>query len=137
MAAQGPGYLLRRLSPSLADGKYCYASVDESQLMAVANYLGYIACIFREEEGLTLVFSDEIKDEMESISQVKLAGPFALITLKTNSDLMAVGLLAKVTAALAKEKIPANAFSAYHHDHLPVPYEKKDAALASLKKLQK
>ena len=126
--------------------------------MSVANYLSYIVGIYREEEGLTLVFSDEIKEEMESISQdvhfaserkmhqtsgvstpdaEKVLGPFALITLKVNSGLFAVGLLASVTGALAKEGIPVNAFSAYHHDHLLVPYEKKDAALAALKKLQK
>lgn len=121
--------------PEIAKGKYFFASVDESQLMTVAGYLDYIIGIYREEEGLTLVFSDEIKEEMESISQEKVAGPFALITLKMNSDLFAVGLLASVTGALAKEKIAVNAFSAYHHDHLLVPYGKKDAALAVLKKL--
>jgi hypothetical protein len=74
---------------------------------------------------------------MESISEKEAAGPFALITLTVNSDLFEVGLLAAVTAALAKEKIPCNAISAYHHDHLLVPYEMKDKALALLKKLQK
>lgn len=129
--------LLASMQPELADGKYCYASVGESQLMAVANYLSQIVCICREDEGLTLVFSEEIKDEMASISQEKVAGPFALISLKANSSLFAVGFLAKITDALAKEKIPANVFSGYHHDHLLVPYGKKDAALAALKKLQK
>ncbi len=137
MAPQDLRLLLKSLSPGLADGKYHYASVGESQLMAVANYLSYIVCICREEEGLTLVFSEEIKDEMASISQEKVAGPFALISLKANSSLFAVGFLAKITDALAREDIPANVFSGYCHDHLLVPYEKKDSALAALKKLQK
>ncbi len=137
MASQDLRPLLKSLSPELADGKYHYASVDESQLMAVANYLSYIVCIYREKEGLTLVFSEEIKGEMGSISQEKVVGPFALISLKANSGLLAVGFLAKITDALARENISTNVFSGYHHDHLLVPYSKKDAALALLKKLQK
>ncbi|VVC01581.1 ACT domain protein [uncultured archaeon] len=137
MAAQDISSLLKKLSPSLAEGKYYYATVEESQLMSVANYLSRIICIFREVDGLTIVFSGEIEEEMQSISQEKLSGPFALITLRVNSSLMAVGLLAKVTGALAKEGIAANAFSAYRHDHLLVPYEKKEAALSCLKNLQK
>ncbi len=137
MTSQSLHSLLVNMQPEIAKGKYYFATVGESSLMSVAGYLNYIVCIFREEEGLTLVFSEEIKEEMQSISSGKVAGPFALITLKVDSDLFAVGLLASVTGALAKEGVAVNAFSAYHHDHLLVPYEKKEAALVALKKLQK
>ncbi|MEM2137834.1 MAG: ACT domain-containing protein [Candidatus Anstonellaceae archaeon] len=126
-----------KLLPELLDGRYFLATVDGSQLMTLADYLSYIVGIFREEEGLSIVFLEEIKEEMESISEKEAAGPFALITLAVQSDLFSVGLLAAVTAALEEEKIACNAISAYHHDNLLVPYEKKDAALAVLKKLQK
>lgn len=137
MAPQGAKALLKNMGAEVAEGKYYFATVGESQLMAIANYLSYIVGIFREEEGLSLVFREEIKDEMASISEEEVAGPFALITLAVNSDLMAVGFLAAVSAELAKEKIPCNAFSAYHHDHLFVPYGQKEKALAILQKLQK
>ncbi len=111
------------------------ASVDSSQLLALAAYSSFLMDIFREEEGLSVVFSDEILDELKELSEADPIGPFALITLNVYSDLMAVGFLAKITDALAKEEISVNAFSAYHHDHLFVPYEKREKALEILKKL--
>lgn len=137
MVEQNLRQLLRNLSPGLSEGKCWVGTFSESQVMGLSGYLQYIICIFREKEGLTAVFQEEVKGELERYTEKKIEGPFALITLQVDSRLMAVGLLAKVSETLAKEKIPANAFSAYFHDHLLVPYEKKDAALAELKKLQK
>jgi len=125
------------MKPTLAKGKFYMASVDESELMALAGYVDYITDIFREKEGLSIVFSEEIKEEMGELTEKKIIGPFALITMNVYSDLMAVGFLAKITEALAKEKISMNAFSAYHHDHLLVPYDRKDDAMKALEKLQK
>jgi hypothetical protein len=127
--------LLKNMDPKLSDTKYFMASVDQSQLFALASYSSFLMDIFREEEGLSVVFSDEILDEMKQLSEVDLVGPFALITLNVYSDLMAVGFLAKITDALAKEGVSVNAFSAYHHDHLFVPYEKREIALTILKKI--
>ncbi|MEW5996878.1 MAG: ACT domain-containing protein [Candidatus Micrarchaeota archaeon] len=129
--------LLKNMKPTLSKGKFYMASIDESELMALAGYADYITDIFREKEGLSIVFSEEIKEEMESLTEKKIFGPFALITLNVYSDLMAVGFLAKITETLAKEKISVNAFSAYNHDHLFVPYERKEDALKALQKLQK
>ena len=129
--------LLKNLAPSLAEGKYLVGTFPEAQMMGLASYLSYIICIFREEEGITAVFREEAKESLALYTSKKMEGPFALITLKVVSPLQSIGLLARVTAALAKEGIACNAFSAYHHDHLLVPYEKKDAALSALKNLQK
>ncbi len=137
MAGQDLQKLLKGANPRLSEGKHYVATVPEGQMMSLAGYLSYIAGIFREEEGLSVVFTEELLAIMESLSEKKIAGPFALITLRAESDLLAIGFLAAMTSSLAKEKIAANAFSAYYHDHLLVPYEKKDAALACLKKLQK
>ncbi|MBU0532300.1 ACT domain-containing protein [Candidatus Micrarchaeota archaeon] len=105
--------------------------------MTVANYLEYIVDIFREEEGISILFMESIVDEMKELSDLEIAGPFAMITLNVYSDLMAVGFLAKMTEVLAAKKISVNAFSAYHHDHIFVPYEKKDEAMVILKTLSK
>jgi hypothetical protein len=118
-----------KAEPHLAEGKYYFATVDESQLMNLANYLGGIVAIFREDEGLAAVVSEDIKDDIAGLSDKGLKGPFALITIGAQTDLYAVGILAKITRALVKEKIAVNAFSAYHHDHLFVPYEKKEDAM--------
>jgi uncharacterized protein len=137
MAVSDLGKLLEGMSPKLVGGRYYMASVDESQMMALANYLDYILAIFREEEGLSVVLSEDVRAEVTDLTEEPLAGPFALITLGVNSDLMAVGFLAKITAVLAAEGISVNAYSAYRHDHLLVPYEKKDVAMAALARLSK
>ena len=129
--------ILKSLSPRLNEGKYFMGTFSEAQMMGLAGYLQYIVCIFRESEGITAVFREEAKDAMSRYTDRKMEGPFALITLDVVSSLFSVGLLARVADSLAKEKIPCNAFSAYHHDHLLVPYDKREAALAALKKLQK
>lgn len=129
--------LLKNMNTELIKGKYYIASVNESQLMAIANYLNYIVCIYRENEGLTVVFSESVKGHISELTDKEIVGPFAMITLGVYSDLMSIGFLAKITKALADEKISVNAFSAYHHDHLLVPYDEKGRAMAALKRLQK
>lgn len=131
-----PGDLLKNLTPELDAGEYYFASVPESQLFGLVNYLSYIASIHREEECLSIVFSKEILDEMKNYSDDEPVGPFALITLKVESDLLAVGFLAKITGELANEGISANPISAFHHDYLLVPFEKKEEAMKVLTRLQ-
>jgi hypothetical protein len=135
MAISDLDTLLRSMSPQLSETKFHFASVDESQLMALANSLDTILAIFREEEGLTVVFSEDALEEISALTEKKVEGPFALITLSVQSDLMAVGFLARITAALAAEKISVNAFSAYHHDHLLVPLDRGKDAMACLARL--
>ncbi len=128
--------LLRDMFPSLLDGKYFYCTVPEQNISGLAGYLQYIVCIFREREGLSVVFMEDAKDAIMQYSENSAHGPFALIALDVTSDLYAVGFLAEITKELAREKIPVNAISAYFHDHLLVPYEKKDAAMKCLKKFR-
>jgi hypothetical protein len=127
--------LLKGMKPSLSETEYYYGTFDEGTLMELSGYLDYIIGIFKEEEGLTVIFSGEAKDEISQLTDKKIEGPFALITLAINSDLMAVGFLAKITEALAKEKISVNAVSAYHHDHLLVPFGRKGDAIKALERL--
>ncbi|MFH1394501.1 MAG: ACT domain-containing protein [Candidatus Micrarchaeota archaeon] len=135
MAISDLDELLKNMAPKVVEGKHHFASVDEGNLMAVANYLSYVVDVFREEEGLSIVFQEDILEGMKELSDKEVLGPFAMITLSVNSDLTAVGFLAKVADALAKEGISSNVFSAYHHDHLFVPYEKKDDAMRVLRRL--
>jgi hypothetical protein len=128
--------LLKDMKPELIEGEYYISSIHGSLLMNVAGYLDSIVCIYREDEGLTVVGEQGIKELLEELSEEEVVGPFALITLNVHSDLMAVGFLAKITETLAEEKISVNAFSAYHHDHLLVPFDRKDDAMKVLRKLQ-
>lgn len=123
------------LEPKAAEEKYYFATVEEDDLRALTEILDSIVCVFREEEALTVVFSEDVKADIEESSEEDIQGPFAMITMTVQTDLNAIGILAKITAELAKEKIAVNAFSAYHHDHIFVPYDKKDAAVALIKPL--
>lgn len=78
--------------------------------------------LFREDEGLTVVVADDSVD----------AAHWAQITLRIHSSLEAVGMMAAIATALAERGIPCNAVSAYHHDHLFVPWERRADAMHAL-----
>ena len=124
----------KNLLPALSGGKYFIGTFSEAQMMGLANYLPHIICIFREEEGLTAVFEEAAREPLSIYTGKKIQGPFALITFRAQTSLEDVGVTAGFSAALAAAKIPANVFAAYHHDHVLVPYDKREAALAALKK---
>ncbi|RWD59238.1 MAG: ACT domain-containing protein [Mesorhizobium sp.] len=86
---------------------------------------------FREREGLTLIVPE---DQAEAAG---LAGTFRcrMITLNIHSSLEAVGFLAAITTRLAAAGMGVNPVSAFYHDHLFVPADRADEALAILAKL--
>ncbi|MEZ5442579.1 MAG: ACT domain-containing protein [Lysobacterales bacterium] len=86
---------------------------------------------FREAEGLSVIVP-----EAEAVSQgwpVQFRS--AWITLRVHSALEAVGLTAAVSTALAQADIACNVVAGVHHDHLFVPIEQADQALATLQTL--
>ncbi|MFA6328864.1 MAG: ACT domain-containing protein [Candidatus Micrarchaeia archaeon] len=123
------------LFPALADGEYYVSSIPEHQLMGIARHLSCVLGVFREEEGISVIFSKEILPHVQQLTEKKIQGPFALITFRAQTSLNDDGITAVFSAALARAKIPANVFAGYHHDHVLVPYEKREAALSALKKL--
>lgn len=60
---------------------------------------------------------------------------FARITLMVHSALEGVGLTAAVSGALAEAGIACNIVAGYYHDHLFVPWARRDEALAVLQRL--
>lgn len=120
------GVLLRHMKPELRPGifVFCTASPNEN-IPAALNPL----LTFREQEGTTLV----IPREEAVAAGLRYAFPSRLITLTVHSALDAVGFLAAITARLARAGISVNAVSAFHHDHLFVPADRADEAMALLK----
>lgn len=80
--------------------------------------------LFREDEGATVVVEADDADTDEP--------RWAQITLRIHSSLDAVGMMAAIATALAERAIPCNAVSAYFHDHLFVPWARRDDALEVL-----
>lgn len=83
---------------------------------------------FWEEEGVTVIASQE-----QAIAcSLSFDSTWACITLTVHSALTAVGFLAAITAQLAQAGIPVNPVSAYYHDHLFVPWERRQEAMERL-----
>jgi hypothetical protein len=116
------------LSPQRNPGIYAYAlATPDTDLVALQP----IATV-RECEGLTV-----IAEESRALAAgLAIRHRAAWITLNVMSGLDDVGLTAAVAQALAAADIPCNVVAAVHHDHLFVPIEAADSALAVLRALQ-
>jgi hypothetical protein len=112
--------LLSTLAPSIHEDEFVFCTQRE---MA-----GDPVCVFRESEGWSLVLR---RAEAE-----RLGIPFTyacrMITLSVHSSLEAVGLLAEVAGRLANRGISVNVVSGYYHDHLFVPVDRAEEAMAAL-----
>ena len=117
--------LLSNMEPEILDDifVFCTLAPGASIPATVSPVL-----TFREREGTTLVI---LHEEAERAG-LPCAFPSRLITLTVHSALDAVGFLAAITARLAAAGISVNAVSAFHHDHLFVPVDRADEAMALL-----
>jgi hypothetical protein len=80
--------------------------------------------LIREDEGITAI-----------VQGAGEGAAFARITLQVHSALDGVGLTAAVSGALAEAGIACNVVAGFHHDHLFVPWERREEALAILQRL--
>jgi uncharacterized protein len=115
--------LLRSLQPAFAPGEFVFCTHYE--------VAGDPLCIFREREGLTLILPREDAERLG----LPFTFPCRMITLEVHSSLEAVGLLARVTGALAARGIGVNPVSGYYHDHLFVAVDRSEEAMAVLRAL--
>ncbi|MEO5534845.1 MAG: ACT domain-containing protein [Pseudolysinimonas sp.] len=113
--------LLHSMRPEARPGEYV--------VVTVAGDLDIpFEALIREEEGTTLV----LKRDDADAAGIPYDFVAAWITLTVHSDLAAVGLTAAISTALANEGISCNVLAGFHHDHLLVPAERLDDALAAL-----
>ena len=87
---------------------------------------------FNEDEGLSLILECGVAAALG----FDVGLPMRRIALTVNSALDGVGLTAAVSAALSAAAIPCNMVAAYRHDHVFVPSDMAERALAILKALQ-
>ena len=59
----------------------------------------------------------------------------AWLSLTVDSSLEAVGLTAAFATALADAGVPANVLAGWHHDHILVPVELVDDAIAAIRSM--
>jgi hypothetical protein len=121
--------LLTSISPELFDDEYIFCTMSGALNEYV--HLDPMAT-FIEAEGLTLVLLKEVAEA----EKIQYESVFRKITLNVHSSLDAVGLTAAVAEKLTSKGISANVMAAYYHDHIFVPVDRANQALAALKEFQ-
>ena len=121
IASEDLTFLLAHMAPALHPQGFLFRSLPEVEARNRQNQaLGW----FREAEGVTLI-----------LPAPPGAEEWACITLTVHSALTAVGFLAAIARRLAEAGVPLNVVSAVHHDHLFVPWERRESALQVLQDL--
>ena len=118
--------LIASMEPVARDGRFVFVTVDESTATHLASQI-----VVRESEGVTVVLPQAAADE-QGLTYDFVAG---WITLQVHSALDAVGLTAAFATALAEHGISANVVAGYHHDHVLVPINDLERAIAALEQL--
>lgn len=120
--------LLATLDVEVRDGVYAYATTPrrDPALDALA------AARIDDTAGVTYILP------MDAARARGIAPGFeaAWLTLTVHSALHAVGLTAAVAQALAERGIACNVLAGFHHDHLLVPADRVDDAVAALRALR-
>lgn len=122
--------MLRTLTVSVRPGRYTFVSVPSEPSPPIGDG---VEAVIREAEGDTAVVTIE-RAEAEGWATDFVA---AWLTLDVHSALEAVGLTAAFSTALAEASIPCNVLAGFHHDHLLVPADRADDALAVLEGLRR
>jgi len=120
--------LLAAMEPVLTEEVFVFATLPPGAAIppGVTPLMTYA-----EAEGLTLILR---QDEAEAAGLAHVF-PSRRIMLKIHSSLEAVGFLAALLPALAAAGMGVNPVSAYFHDHLFVPADRADEALALLREI--
>lgn len=106
--------LLAALDPRLHPERYSFSVTDDPRLGEVDF------AVIREAEGLTAIRPDP-------------SGEWARISLSVHSSLEAVGLTATLATRLAERGISANVVAAFRHDHIFVPWDRREEALEAIR----
>lgn len=119
--------MLAALDVHRVPGTFVFTSVDA----ATARRVSPLAMV-TEDEGVTVVIERAVAD----LLGLHYDFVAAWLTLAVHSALDSVGLTAAVSRALAEAGIPCNVLAGRHHDHLLVPADRVDEAIARLQRLR-
>jgi len=120
--------LLASMEPVLNDGVFAFASLHPGYSIGLDDVVATI----REPEGLSIV----LPEARALALQLPVLFRCAWITLTVHSDLQAVGLTAAFARTLGDAGISCNVVAGAYHDHIFVPVERAQDAMAALRQLQ-
>lgn len=119
--------LIKGMNPILNEGEYVFCLVPDLNTISREDTLFE----FKEKEGVTVVL-EKMKADKLNLEYDYVA---SWITLTVHSSLVAVGLTATFSEALAKNGISCNVVAAYFHDHIFVSKQDAEKAIDVIKKL--
>jgi len=122
------GTLLQSLDVRQREGTYVYVNLPPGTPLPDLP----LSAVVTEVEGTTIVLRQSDAEEAGMDTEF----PSAWLTLAVHSSLEAVGLTASVSAALAVVGIPCNIIAGFHHDHLLVPPNRAEDAIAAIAALR-
>jgi hypothetical protein len=114
--------MLASLGVERRPGRFAFVTGEWPTLRGVA------VAMVEEAEGTTLI----VDADLARTNGAPVDNEFAWLTLTVWSSLEAVGLTAAFSRALADADIACNVLAGYHHDHLLVPVDRADEAIAAL-----
>ncbi|SJM31534.1 ACT domain-containing protein [Mesorhizobium delmotii] len=120
--------LLATMTPELRPGIHVFATLPPDAPVPDAFEP---VMLFREREGTTLI----ALEEKAKAAGLEIVFRCRMVTLNIHSSLEAVGFLAAITTRLAAAGMGVNPVSAFYHDHLFVPADRAEEAMAILTKL--
>ena len=121
--------LLASMEPSLNPGVYAFVLAPVDFQIPPDQIIASV----REPEGLSLVIPEQLAHDRG----LPVTYSAAWITLTVHSDPAAVGLTAAFAGALGQAGISCNVIAGVHHDHLFVPADQAQQAMAVLFDLQR
>ncbi|HUS42458.1 MAG TPA: ACT domain-containing protein [Ilumatobacteraceae bacterium] len=116
--------MLATLAVQRRPGVFTYIAVE----VPTPGLIASAHAVIKEGRLTTIVLP---VDAAERAGQ-KITGQFAWLTLTVQSSLDAVGLTAAVSESLTAIDVSCNVLAGYHHDHLLIPLDRVDDAIAAL-----
>lgn len=116
--------LISTMSAKLHDTVFVFATLPTEGLPEELQ----TQMLFQEAEGITAIMAKTDAEHFGLVGEF----PCRMITLEVHSALEAVGFLARITTALAKEGMGVNPVSGFFHDHLFVPEDRAQDAMDAL-----
>jgi uncharacterized protein len=113
--------VLRTLQVSCDEQEYGFATTSPKGQVSLTDAL----CIFREDEGLTVIAQKDYLDRQG----LSCDGTYAKLTIEVHTSLELVGLTAVLAQTLADSGISANVVAAYYHDHVFVSFGVRQKAI--------
>lgn len=118
------------MEPTLFEGIFVFVTTTDPG--AIAGMATHAVASFQEDEGTSMI----VPLPVASAGRFDCSEPMRRITLNVYSSLLGCGLTAAVSTALATQGIACNMVAAFHHDHVFVPADRVDEAMAVLLDLQ-